>query len=413
MEQENCLSVSMLGSFVMRHQVGGIEYVLTEQDSTSKRLWTFLQYLATFNDRPVSQSELIDVIWGDEEASSDPANALKTLLHRARNSMEQLGFPDGKKIIQYRRGVYNWDPEIKVELDAQHFDDLCNRAQEGDVEAAIEAIDLYEGDFLPNAAGSPWAVSMRTYYHTRFLKTCDDAAASLCEKSRYEEAVQICRRATILDPYNENSHLLLMRALCALGSHQAAIQHYSHVADMFMNQLGVSPSEEMMQFYRELAKMEMNVEMDIHVVREKLEEKNEISGAYFCEYFTFQNIYQLEARSVQRSGRVVQLAMLTLTDRRGNALESRQRAVAMEELHDVIRGCLRAGDAFTRISATQYLILLPTANYENGVKILQRIIDRYEQTLAGKGAMVQYSLLPVLPAGENEHQAAHFEPMEK
>ena len=409
---ENLLSVSMLGGFTMRHQAGGIEYVLTEQDSTSKRLWIFLQYLAAFSGRPVNQSELIEVIWGDDEASADPANALKTLLHRARNAMEQLGFPDGKKIIQYRRGLYNWDPEIEIELDTQHFDLLCNQAQEGDIEAAIEAIDLYEGDFLPNAAGSPWAVSMRTYYHTQFLKACDSAALALCEGGRYEQAVQICRRATILDPYNENSHLLLMRALSALGSQQAAIQHYSHVADMFMNQLGVSPSEEMMQFYRELTKMEMNVEMDIHVVRDKLEEKNKISGAYFCEYFTFQNIYQLEARSVQRSGRVVQLAMLTLTDRRGNAMESKQRAVAMEELHEAIRGCLRSGDAFTRVSATQYLILLPTANYENGVKVLQRIIDRYENTLAGKGALVQYSLLPVLPAEEKEYGTAHFAPME-
>ena len=104
--------------------------------------------------------------------------------------------------------------------------------------------------------------------------------------------------------------------------------------------------------------------------------------------------------------------MLTLTDRRGNTMESKQRAVAMEELHEAIRGCLRSGDAFTRVSATQYLILLPTANYENGVKVLQRIISRYENTLAGKGAQVQYSLLPVLPTGENEHQAARFQPME-
>ena len=410
MEKENLLSVSMLGSFVMRHQADGKEYVLTEQDSTSKRLWTFLQYMAAFSDRPVSQSELIDVIWGDD-SSADPANALKTLLHRARSAMEQLGFPDGKKIIQYKRGFYNWSPEIEIELDMVRFDALCDRAQEGDIEAAIEAIDLYEGDFLPNAAGSPWAVSMRTYYHTKYLKTCDDVAAALCEEKRYEEAVQICRRATIIDPYDENSHLLLMRALSALGSQQAAIQHYSHVADMFMNQLGVSPSEEMMQFYRELTKLEMNVEMDIHVVRQKLEEKNEVSGAYFCEYFTFQNIYQLEARSVQRTGRVVQLAMLTLTDRRGNALESKQRAIAMEELHNVIRSCLRAGDAFTRISAAQHLILLPTASYENGVKILQRIIGRFDGTLAGKGAVVQYSLLPVLPVGENEHTTAQFAPI--
>ena len=411
MEKKERLTVSLLGQFTLRHEVDGKEYILTEQDSTSKRLWTFLQYLAVFSKRPVSQSELIEALWGDEDGSSNPANALKTLLHRVRSMMEQLGFADGKQVIQYRRGVYSWDPELELDLDIDRFDSLYEGYLTSDLTQAVQAIDLYVGDFLPDATGSPWAVSIRTYYHTKYLKLCNDAATALCKRENYDEAVRICRKATVIDPFDEPSHLLLMQALSASGAQQVAIQHYSKVAGMFMDQLGISPSEEMVQLYRELTKAEMSVELDLYTVRQKLEEKGIIGGAYFCEYLTFQDIYQLEARSVQRSGQVVQLVMLTITDRRGDPLDSRQCAVALEELRHVIHRCLRTGDVFTRFSAAQYLILLPTANYENSVKVVQRILNNYTQTVVGKLASVKYSILPVLPAGDDPHSVPRFIPV--
>lgn len=411
MGEKDRVSVSLLGQFAFHHEVDGKEYILTEQESTSKRLWTFLQYLAVFSKRPVSQSELIDALWGDEDGSSNPANALKTLLHRVRTLMEQLGFPDGKQVIQYRRGVYTWDPDLEIDLDIDRFDSLYDGFLTSDLKKAVKAIDLYVGDFLPDATGSPWAVSIRTYYHTKYLKLCNDVATALCKQGNYDEAVRICRKSTVIDPFDEPSHLLLMQALSASGAKQIAIQHYSKVASMFMDQLGVSPSEEMVQLYRELMKAEMSVELDLFTVRQKLEEKGAIGGAYFCEYLTFQDIYQLEARSVQRSGQVIHLVMLTITDRRGNPLDSRQCAVALEELRHIIHRCLRTGDVFTRFSASQYLILLPSANYENSIKVVKRILNNYTQTVVGKLAHVKHSVLPVLPAGDVPSSIPRFTPV--
>lgn len=93
MEGRNVIHVSLLGDFTMRHCVGTEEYVLTERDSTSKLLWTFLEYLSFFSKRGVTQGELIEVLWGDSEGSRNPANTLKTLLHRGRAALERLGFP--------------------------------------------------------------------------------------------------------------------------------------------------------------------------------------------------------------------------------------------------------------------------------------------------------------------------------
>ena len=48
------------------------------------------------------------------------------------------------------------------------------------------------------------------------------------------------------------------------------------------------------------------------------------------------------------------------------------------------------------------MILLPAATYENGITVLQRILDAYEETVVGKSVHVEYSLLPVQPVQEME-----------
>lgn len=404
-----CVKVSLFGAFSLRRKFRGQEYLLTEQDSTSKRLWTFLQYLAAFHDRDVSQDELIEALWGDSE-SSNPVNTLKTLLHRGRAMLERLGFSDGKQVLLYRRGVYSWNSELMLDVDAERFDRLCEQGESGDLEAAMQAIQIYKGDFLPSAAGSPWAVSMRTFYHTKFLKLCVDTAQALLERKEFNQVIQVCRAAISVDPFDENCHLMLMQAMAGTGQQQAAMQHYHEITSMLMDQLGVSPSEELTQLYRQLAKADMSMELDLGVVREKLLEDRP-RGAFFCEYGVFQDIYQLAARSAMRNGQVVQLAMVTVLDENGQRLETERCARAMEELRGTIQNKLRAGDSFTRFSTAQYLILLPTASYENGIKVLDRILRAYQETLVGKATEVKCSLLPVQPQVEGDQIPGHFQPM--
>ena len=405
---ENHLTVSLFGTFSLCTET----QTISEQDSSSKRLWTFLQYLTTFHQKKISQDELIEALWGDGECAN-PVNTLKTILHRARAMMESLGFSDGKQVIFYRRGFYTWNPEMQISTDVDRFDLLCKDLftaplDEEGLKNALDAIALYQGDFLPSAAGSPWALSLRTYYHTKYLKLCGMTSAYLSEQKQYELAVRICRSAISIDPYDEESHLLLMQCLAASGAQQAAIQHYTQVSALFMDQLGVTPSDEMFQLYRELSKSTESMEMDLHVIRRNLLEERPGGGAFFCEYAVFQDIYRLEARSAIRSGQVVQLAMLTLLDQKGQRLDSKRSAAAMDELRDVILSSLRIGDIFTRYSSAQYLILLPTASYENGVKILQRILNNYQRTLVSNATSVKYSLLPVLPALPSEEIPSGF-----
>jgi len=399
MEHQYLIRISMLGGFSMRCIIDGREYVLLEEHNTSKRMWTFMQYMAVFHHREISQEELIEVLWWNEE-SSNPATSLRTILHRARAALVQLGFPEEKNVLLYKRGLFKWSPDVKLELDTEEFDRLGSDRYIDDLEQSLEALKLYKGDFLPNAEGTPWVVSLRTYFHAKFIKLSHETAALLNAESRHSEAMQICKSAINIDPYDERCHMELMSAMASTGLTQRACQHYNYVVKLFMEQLGVTPSKEMAELYRQLDQSHTNMEMDLNVIRGNLIESHR-NGAFYCDYNVFQEMYRVDARRSIRSGWVIQLALITVLDSNGEDLQQRRCSAAMEELKSVLQHSLRSGDIFSRYSPAQYLVLLPTASHENGIMVLKRIQSNYRQSLIGMTTSLEYSILPVLPAQEN------------
>lgn len=397
--ERRILCVTFFGGFTM--SCPGEARVVSEQERASPRLWAILEYLCAFHRQGVSREELIDAIWDEEESAEDPAGALKTGLHRVRRLLEELGFPDGKQVLLYRRGRYSWAPELEIRTDAEELDDLFTRfgaEPDRNLAAVLAFLPRYQGDFLPGASRSAWAVSLRTYYHARFLQLSCGAANRLWELGRLDDAIGVCRRAATLDPYDERSQLLLMRLFHASGATQTALQHYSQVARMYMDQLGTAPSSDLVAFYQEIARIDTSVELDLRIIRRQMLEERPTAGAFLCEYAVFQEIYRLLARGMQRSGRVVQMCLLTLQERSGRYPGPRRAAAVMAELERSCLSRLRSEDVATRLNANQWLLLLPTASYENARRVLERGLEGFRGTTLGRTVEVQTSFLPVLPA---------------
>ena len=62
MEKRETQKVRLFGRFEIQHGEGAEARVLTERDSTSKLLWTFLEYLVVYHKRGVTQEELIEAL---------------------------------------------------------------------------------------------------------------------------------------------------------------------------------------------------------------------------------------------------------------------------------------------------------------------------------------------------------------
>ena len=348
---ESQLQINMLGGFSLQYNGKVIDY----QKSRSHKLWLILEYLITFRDKEITQSELIELLWGDD-FTENPANTLKTLLHRLRNMLDELKFAPSKEMIIYNRGVYAWNNKLNFVVDTDQFTSLCILGdEEEDVNRKIayylDALEYYKGDFLPKSSLEAWVVPINAYYHSEFLRVVQSCVELLKEQGRSYDVITVCQQAVAIDPYDESLH-------------------YEHVVDLFYSEFGINLSDELTDLYKEIIKESNGIEVDLSLIRDRLQEEDGRPGAFYCEYSLFKEIYHLETRSASRNGQSIYLCLMSVTDGNNGVLDNkRQQNAAMSQLHSAIQYSLRRGDVFTRYSVSQYLIMLPTVSFENGARV--------------------------------------------
>lgn len=369
------MEISLLGGIQIRWK--GV--VLRDQINRSLKLWSVLAYLIVHRDRDVLQSELIDLFWPDDN-SANPANALKTLLHRIRTMLEEY-FGEDFQPIASQRGSYAWRPEVECVTDVDRFERLCRQAATGAgsrrLERYREAVALYTNDFLPKLSGQLWVIQLSTHYHSLYLQAVKGFAARLEQAQLYEEMGEVCTRASRLDPLDEEVHTLVIRALLLQGKNAAALAHYETATDTLYRNLGVRPSEELRALYAQIMKSEKALETDLQVIQSDLREAALRPGAFYCEYGFFREVYRLEARRVARTGVSVHIGLLTVSTPGGEIPPLDVLGVTMDQLREVIVGSLRRGDVVAKYNGAQYVVMLPAANLEDSERVMNRIVTAF------------------------------------
>ena len=106
----------------------------------------------------------------------------------------------------------------------------------------------------------------------------------------------------------------------------------------------------------------------------------------YCSYPSFIDAYHLLSRNMERSGRSIFLMLCTVVDYEGRVIQNQEKLkVRSEYLKQAIGSSLRQGDAFTKYSNSQYIILLVGTKQE-GCEIIYRRISRKLKELAGPSA---------------------------
>lgn len=371
------VAITLLGGFTIN--VNGT--LFTDEVNRSQKLWNVLCYLIVHRDRNVPQSEFIEQFWPNEN-SSNPVNALKTLLYRVRAMLEPLFGPDLDPIVS-QRGSYSWNRAIVCDVDTDRFEALCQRAQdarlsdEKRLEIYREAVGLYRGDFLPKLSGALWTIPLTARYHNLYLKMVKEYAALLEQRESFEEMTAVCTRASTLDQLDEEIHILIVRSLLKQGKDAAALAHYESSTDLLYRNLGVRPSTELRALYSEIMNMEKDLETNLEVIQNDLREAASRPGAFVCEYGFFQEAYRLEARRAARSGASVHIGLITVALPDGGVPPLNVLAATMDQLREVLVNSLRRGDVVSKYSGAQYVVMLPAANFENSSIVLERIVNSF------------------------------------
>lgn len=390
------IQVKMLGQFSIT--IG--ERSICAVSRQAKKTWGILEYLIACRKRPVSSDELIDLIWSDEQRGKH-SGSLKTLIFRSRKLLEPLGIPPQELLIP-RAGSYGWNTEFPIQVDAEVFEQMCLEAEaetdsERQLALSLDAIRLYEGDFLPHSAWETWVIPISAYYHSLFLQTARRACDLLVLRDDWETVIRLTQKAISIEPFDDDFHYTLIYALHSSGRRQEALTQYTYTIDLFYQEFAVTPSERLKALYKIISQETHGINMDLSAIQESMNGRSIQRGAYLCEFTVFQDIYQLQRRAIQRTGDSVQLCLLTIGTEQGKLPTAPVMAQAMEALGSAIAVSLRRGDVYTRYSIAQYMLILPAVCYEDAHLVTQRIVQNFKKQYTKKDLMIHVSHQAILP----------------
>lgn len=390
------LQVQMLGQFTLRYG----DRTISDSDDRSRRVWSLLAYMLYNHGRSFAQEEPIHLYWSNGEKSADPGNALKSIFHRIRTALDKLQPGLGRLLIRRKAGRYFWNNVIPLSLDIEDFEahfHAAEAAEDDDVRLAEyqAALALYAGDPLPRMTDEIWTIPIVAYYHSLYTRTAAGAIELLEKQERTAEAVALCHQAIHIEPYQEDLYEHLMRGLLRTGDMKGAMSVYEEMSELLFAHFGVMPSETLRTLYRQATRTVNDRTLTMDEVCSQLAEPAPHGGAMVCEYDFFKILYRAEARSIARNGHSANICLLSVSGKDGEMLARRSLDPAMNNLQVLVQNNLRRGDVIARCSISQYIILLPQANYENSRMVADRLVSAFYRRYPHSPARLRYTVQPL------------------
>lgn len=396
------LNVQMLGGFSVFRGNAGLSI-----GGRPQKLCLLLSYLILERPRPVPYEELAGLIWRDRPVDTASLNALKAILHRARSWLDQLGEGTGRTLILSRQGCCQWNPEQPVTLDAEEFTRLIRAGEEApDGERPdlwSQALELYQGDFLPSLGGCPWAASISRELHGSYLRTALQLLPLLDGRGRTREAAELAGSVFALEPLREDLCRWRMETLLRLEQRKDAARTYEDYQERLLAAQGLMPSDALRELYRKAQGRQDPRTLSPVALLERLQEPPH-PGALMCDYDFFRIVCHSMARMAARSGEPLHVALISVQPAKDVPLPRHSLDRVMGHLQDIIRRHLRRGDTATRCSASQFALLLPQTTYENGRMVCSRITRAFVRQFPHSPAVLHVSLQPLRPAREADQK---------
>ncbi|MBQ9852217.1 MAG: hypothetical protein IJO69_03240 [Ruminiclostridium sp.] len=360
-----------------------VDEAILPMSGQNSKLLSVLCYLVFHRDRPVTQAELIENFYGDDD-QGNPAGALKMQISRIRRMLSSL-LEEGAVSVIGRRGTYQWNPALPCWVDAEAMELLCLEAQqpgqtkERQMACYRQVVDLYQGEPMLEKDGFLWSKVASARYHRLYVEAVEHYAALLEKEEAFLEMELLCRDAIEKEPASEALRVGLIRALLGQDQRKEARKQYQEAVEMLYRDLGVRPSPALQGLYPQCSEEDKPWEQDLSTVMASLWKHEEKRQAFLCPFEQFRSMYQLEVRRAMRTGACLHVAMLTVMGADGNVLPARVNHVLMEGVQDSVLTSLRQSDVVARYSSCQFIIMLPYANQEDSYRVMERIVGDYHR----------------------------------
>lgn len=210
-----------------------------------------MMYLVTNNGRFLPKEQIVDELWPElppKKADRDfkvALNALNTALQPERPLRSLSAY------IARQGTSYGLDTTAPLQLDVQQFEAGLTSGSQQEKDAPANAIahyqgalQLYQGDYLPDALYEDWASSERERLALLYLSGATRLARLLLAAGETVEMVLWCQRVLAIDPCWEEAYRLLMQGHMKNGNRPLAIKTYQQCQTVLDRELGIPPMAE-------------------------------------------------------------------------------------------------------------------------------------------------------------------------
>jgi two-component system LytT family response regulator len=206
-------------------------------------------YLLIHKGRLVSRARLIEDMFG----GMPPKNAeiyLNTTVYQLRKVLETYGL---KESLHSDSNHYALSLN-HVRVDILNFEEGCRQmpvVDETNIEQAIELEQLYTGDLFGDRAFS-WAwneVERLSLIYTSFTQRL---CVALLNRGETNAAIRLLMKLIAHNELDEESIMLLMKALALQKNKEALTRQYLQFAETLHKEIGINPSLEATSLYAQL-----------------------------------------------------------------------------------------------------------------------------------------------------------------
>ena len=383
------LVLKMLGGYTLTY---GDKPVILGRGNLTKSI-QLLQLLLLRSENGIPKEELVQALY-DWEDVLDTNNSLNSMIYRLKNQLVMAGLPK-EDYISIKNGICRWTGTMPVQVDVIDFENILKAAENADNDKKRElleqALSLYRGELLPMLSNELWvtveSVRLKKLYISAILQLCE----ILEENQEYSQMLEIYKNVAEMYPFEEWQEKQI-DTLQKMDRFDDAFRVYQDTVRLYSEELGAPPSAKMRELLQKMNGKLLNSENDFLKIQSRLREDEWKNGAYYCVYPSFVDTYRLMCRIVERSRQSIHLMVCRLfCDGQQDEVDK----TADINLGFAIGKSLRRGDAYTRYSESQYLILLSSATKESFEKIFDRIKTNFNAENNDKKYHIEYEVMEV------------------
>ncbi len=240
--------------------LGSLQVLIDDTPVTtleSDKVCALLVYLAVEAGRPHRRESMVGLLWPDCPEQVARHNLRQALFSLRRAIGDHTATPP---YLLISRDAIQFNRASDFALDLAQFNTILRECEENrsrDVQDPTihaarleEVVKLYRGEFLQHffledsAEFEQWALVQREGLHQRILDACSWLATYYERHRDFSTARRYASRQLELDPWREEAHGQMMRALALDGQRSAALAQYETCRRVLAEELGVEPSAE-------------------------------------------------------------------------------------------------------------------------------------------------------------------------